>query len=170
MRCNRDSTAQFLIELQQMINCIDPDIIMTNGGDFLHFSVLRKLSQEAGQSFSLSRKDAQLNPRTMSRIVHSYGQVIRKDSYFPIHGRLHIDIRASFIVREGGLRGLFELARHSRQSPQDISRLSPGSVISAIQMRIAMEDGVLVPWKKNRLKTPKLRGIDDGRPWRFVSR
>ena len=152
---HRDSTAKFLIELQQMINRIDPDIIMTNGGDFLHFSVLRKLSQETGQSFSLSRKDAQLNPRTMSRIVHSYGQVIRKDSYFPIHGRLHIDIRASFIVREGGLRGLFELARHSRQSPQDISRLSPGSVISAIQMRIAMEDGVLVPWKKNRPEDTK---------------
>ena len=152
---HNDSTAEFLLNLQQIINRIDPDIIMTNGGDFLHFSVLRKLSQQSGQSFSLSRKAAQLNPRTMSRVVHSYGQVIRKDSYFPIHGRLHIDIRASFIVREGGLRGLFELSRHSRQSPQDISRLSPGSVISAIQMRIAMEDGVLVPWKKNRPEDTK---------------
>ena len=91
----------------------------------------------------------------MSRVVHSYGQVIRKDSYFPIHGRLHIDQQASFIVREGGILGLFELARHSRQSPQDISRLSPGSVISAIQMRVAMEDGVLVPWKKNRPEDTK---------------
>ncbi len=150
-----NSTTEFLISLQQIINRIDPDIITTNGGDFLHFSVLKKLSLQSGQPFSLSRKDAPLNPRTMSRIVHSYGQVIRKDTYFPIHGRLHIDIRASFIVREGGLRGLFELARHSRQSPQDISRLSPGSVISAIQMRIAMEDGVLVPWKKNRPEDTK---------------
>ena len=149
------STAEFLLNLQREINRIDPDIIMTNGGDFLHFSVLQKLCQESNQSFTLSRKAVHLKPRTMSRIVHSYGQVIRKDSYFPIHGRLHIDIRASFIVREGGLHGLFELARHSRQSPQDISRLSPGSVISAIQMRIAMEDGVLVPWKKNRPEDTK---------------
>jgi len=149
------STAVFLSELQREINRFDPDIIMTNGGDFLHFSMLQKLSQESNQPFTLSRKNIALQPRTMSRIVHSYGQVIRKDSYFPIHGRLHIDIRASFIVREGGLHGLFELARHSRQSPQDISRLSPGSVISAIQMRIAMEDGVLVPWKKNRPEDTK---------------
>ena len=91
----------------------------------------------------------------MSRVVHSYGQVIRKDAYFPLNGRLHIDLDASFIVREGGILGLFELSRHSRQSPQDISRLSPGSVISAIQMRIAMEDGVLVPWKKNRAEDTK---------------
>lgn len=150
-----NSTSEFLLKLQQIINRIDPDIITTNGGDFLHFSVLKKLSQQSNQPFSLSRKAAQLKPRTMSRVVHSYGQVIRKDSYFPIHGRLHIDIRASFIVREGGLHGLFELARHSRQSPQDISRLSPGSVISAIQMRIAMEDEVLVPWKKNRPEDTK---------------
>ncbi|MEC8312327.1 MAG: DNA polymerase domain-containing protein [Candidatus Thermoplasmatota archaeon] len=149
------STKEFLSNLQQAIDRFDPDIIMTNGGDFLHFSMLQKLSHEAGHSFTLSRKNTGLQPRTMSRIVHSYGQVIRKDSYFPIHGRLHIDIRASFIVREGGLHGLFELARHSRQSPQDISRLSPGSVISAIQMRIAMEDGVLVPWKKNRPEDTK---------------
>ena len=91
----------------------------------------------------------------MSRVVHSYGQVIRKDAYFPLNGRLHLDLDASFIVREGGILGLFELSRHSRQSPQDISRLSPGSVISAIQMRIAMEDGVLVPWKKNRAEDTK---------------
>ena len=74
---------------------------MTNGGDFLHFSMLQKLSQESNQPFTLSRKNIALQSSTMSRIVHSYGQVIRKDSYFPIHGRLHIDIRASFIVREG---------------------------------------------------------------------
>lgn len=149
------STAEFLHDLQAEIKRFDPDIIVTNGGDFLHFSMLQKLSQDSGQMFTLSRKNTALRPRTMSRIVHSYGQVIRKDSYFPIHGRLHIDIRASFIVREGGIHGLFELARHSRQSPQDISRLSPGSVISAIQMRIAMEDGVLVPWKKNRPEDTK---------------
>ena len=149
------STPQFLDSLQAAIERIDPDIIITNGGDFLHFAKLQKLSQDFKHPFTLSRKNALLKPRTMSRIVHSYGQVIRKDSYFPIHGRLHIDVRASFIVREGGLYGLFELARHSRQSPQDISRLSPGSVISAIQMRIAMEDGVLVPWKKNRPEDTK---------------
>ena len=62
----------------------------------------------------------------------------------------YIDMRASFIVREG-IRGPFELAPFT-PVPLGYSRLSPGSVISAIQMRIAMEDNVLVPWKKTALK------------------
>ena len=41
---------------------------------------------------------------------------------------------------------------------QDLSRLSPGSAISAIQIRQSMEDGVLVPWKKNRPRTSKTAG------------
>ena len=149
------STTSFLQQLQSAIVRLNPDIILTQGGDSLHFPMLQKLSKQSATDFSLSRKTSTLKARTMSRVVHSYGQVIRKDSYFPIHGRLHIDQQASFIVREGGILGLFELARHSRQSPQDISRLSPGSVISAIQMRVAMEDGVLVPWKKNRPEDTK---------------
>jgi len=152
---NDKNESGFLHDLQSAIEKIDPDIIVTKGGDALHFSVLGKLADTNDVKFNLSRKIASLAPRTMSRVVHSYGQVIRKDSYFPLHGRLHLDLDASFIVREGGVLGLFELSRHSRQSPQDISRLSPGSVISAIQMRIAMEDGVLVPWKKNRAEDTK---------------
>ena len=150
-----DSGGEFLLRFQHQIGRLDPDVIVTRGGDALHFAALDKLAKETGTEFNLSRIDSKLEPRTMSRVVHSYGQVIRKDAYFPLSGRLHIDLNASFIVREGGILGLFELSRHSRQSPQDISRLSPGSVISAIQMRIAMEDGVLVPWKKNRAEDTK---------------
>ena len=75
-----ESTKSFLTELQQHIDSIDPDIIVTHGGDFLHFSMLQKLSDESGINLNLSRKESKLRPRTMSRIVHSYGQVIRKDS------------------------------------------------------------------------------------------
>ena len=145
----------FLSEFQECINRLNPDIIITKGGDALHFAALDLLAKRVDFDLSLSRTESELKPRSMSRVVHSYGQVIRKDAYFPLNGRLHIDLDASFIVREGGILGLFELSRHSRQSPQDISRLSPGSVISAIQMRIAMEDGVLVPWKKNRAEDTK---------------
>ena len=152
---NTISTKNFLADLSNRIYAIDPDIIVTRGGDRLHFPVLNKMNNQSKSNFTLSRKAADLVPRTMSRVVHSYGQVIRKDSYFPLHGRLHLDLNSSFIVREGGILGLFELSRHSRQSPQDISRLSPGSVISAIQMCVAMEDLVLVPWKKNRSEDTK---------------
>ena len=48
------------------------------------------------------------------------------------------------------MEGLCELARVSGLPAQDLSRLSPGSAISAMQIRQSMEDGVLIPWKKNR--------------------
>ena len=152
---NNTSDGAFVQALQHAIKDVNPDLVLTQGGDSLHLSVLQRLSDAAKTPLSLSRKPSRLEARTASRTVHSYGQVKRKDGYFPMHGRMHIDLRSSFIVREGGLLGLFELARHSRQSPQDISRLSPGSVISAIQIRTAMEDGVLVPWKKNRPEDTK---------------
>ena len=101
----------------------------------------------------LGRTSHALERSTHQRTVHSYGQTRHRRGAFFLNGRLHIDLKNSFIVSEGGLSGLFELAQHSRQSAQIISRLSPGSVISAIQMRVAMDDGVLVPWKKIDLKT-----------------
>ncbi len=152
---NNASDGAFVQALQHAIETINPDLVLTQGGDSLHLSVLQRLSDAVEVPLTMSRKPSRLEARTASRTVHSYGQVKRKNSYFPMHGRMHIDLRSSFIVREGGLLGLFELARHSRQSPQDISRLSPGSVISAIQIRTAMEDGVLVPWKKNRPEDTK---------------
>lgn len=147
--------AKFLHTLHACIEHFDPDIILTKGGDRQHLTYLQQLSDLHYPDFNLHRKTAKIKVRSNQRVVHSYGQVIRKENYVPLHGRLHIDLKSSFIVKEGGLLGLFELAHHSRQSTQDISRLSPGSVISAIQMRVAMEDGVLVPWKKNRPEDTK---------------
>lgn len=147
--------SEFLENLESTMHALNPDVVLTNGGDGLHFPALIRMASTSGMHISLSRDGRPLAARTSARTVHSYGTTLHKDGYIPLYGRLHIDRNGSFIVREGGLQGLFELARHSQQSPQDISRLSPGSVISAIQMRTAMEDGVLVPWKKNRPEDTK---------------
>ncbi len=129
---------------------IDPDVLITDAGDSIDLPALRRLSERVGQPLHLSRNTEDLVPRTRGRTAWSYGNLLRKESYHALQGRLHIDMAGSFIVREGGIAGLLELARMSGLSGQDISRLSPGSAISAMQMRQAMDDGVLVPWKKNR--------------------
>jgi len=134
----------------QQIAEIDPDILITDAGDSIDLPALRRLSERVGRPLNLSRNLNDLVPRTRGRTTWSYGNLLRKESYHALQGRLHIDMAGSFIVREGGIAGLLELARMSGLSGQDISRLSPGSAISAMQMRQAMEDGVLVPWKKNR--------------------
>ena len=74
---------EFLAEFQDSINRLNPDVIITKGGDALHFAALDKLAKRVGFDLNLSRAESELKPRSMSRVVHSYGQVIRKDAYFP---------------------------------------------------------------------------------------
>lgn len=154
-RSSFPSTAEFLEAIQEQIDIFDPDIIVTRGGDQRLFPSLEHHASLHGVHLRLGRTDERLSRTTKERTVHSYGQTMHKYGSYFAKGRLHLDFANSFIVREGGLAGLFELAQHSRQSAQIISRLSPGSVISAIQMRVAMDDGVLVPWKKNRPEDTK---------------
>ena len=112
-----------------------------------------------GSVLCLGRNQTPLRQLGTTRILSSYGQVLRSDPQFPIEGRIHIDLSSSFMFREGGLDGLYELASVSATRMSDAARKSPGSVISAIQYRVAMEDGVLVPWKKPVQRIQNLLGI-----------
>jgi DNA polymerase I len=149
------SLEEALLSVQKQLRRIDPDIVCTRSGDKIEFPALLNAAQSVGIDLYFGRDDSPLVALSQARTVWSYGQALRKNAYHPLRGRIHLDISSSFIVREGGISGLIELARLSNQSAQDISRLSPGSVISAIQIRTAMDDGVLVPWKKNRPEDTK---------------
>ena len=154
-RADYSSTACMLSAFELALSRMDPDIVLTSGGDQRWFPWLVEHARVHGISIALGRSSVPLHQSTSQRTIHSYGQTRHRHGAFFLEGRLHLDVKNSFIVNEGGLSGLFELAQHSRQSAQIISRLSPGSVISAIQMRVAMDDGVLVPWKKNRPEDTK---------------
>ncbi|UCH89528.1 MAG: hypothetical protein JSV49_02460 [Thermoplasmata archaeon] len=89
-------------------------------------------------------------PESDGKSYFSYGRIYYKPPFYSLKGRLHIDRRVSFIHRESGFFGLVELARLAGIPLQTMSRLSPGTAISAIQMGQAMRDGVLIKWKKNQ--------------------
>ena len=154
-RQNFPSMSAMLMAFQDALASMNPDIVMSTGGDQRWLPWLVEQATLHDVSLQLGRTTDVLAQSTHQRTIHSYGQTRHRHGAFFFKGRLHLDLRNSFIVNEGGLAGLFELAQHSRQSAQIISRLSPGSVISAIQMRVAMDDGVLVPWKKNRPEDTK---------------
>lgn len=135
--------------LQAAIDGIDPDVLLTDGGDTVDLPALRARAFETDFPLRLGRAEDRA-PRRHARTAWSYGRLLRKEAYHALSGRLHVDLATSFITKEGGIAGLLELARLSGLSAQDLARLSPGSAISAMQLRQAMEDGVLVPWKKNR--------------------
>lgn len=149
-----EACASEACEMLDALHCsmeeFDPDVLVTEAGDRIDLPALRRLARRAGRELRLGRSEHDGTPRSRARTAWSYGKMLRKEAYHALEGRLHIDMSGSFIVREGGIEGLLELARLAGLSAQDLSRLSPGSAISAMQMRQAMEDGVLVPWKKNR--------------------
>ncbi len=149
------SLPSMLEAFQAALRHLDPDVLLTYGGDQRLFPWLQQQAEVSHTVLRLGRTSTPLCQSTKERTVHSYGHTLHRHGAFFLEGRLHLDLRNSFIVKEGGVAGLFELAQQSCQSAQVISRLSPGSVISAIQMRVAMDDGVLVPWKKNRPEDTK---------------
>ena len=145
----------FDVKLERCLREIDPDVIFTQDGNTLLLPALMVHARRHEMLLKLGRNSSSLRQIGVARTVHSYGQVLRSDPQFTFEGRIHIDFSSSFMFKEGGLSGLYELAAVSATRISDAARKSPGSVISAIQNRVAMEDGVLVPWKKTRPEDTK---------------
>jgi DNA polymerase elongation subunit (family B) len=179
-RINLESSGgepELMLELAKTVDSIDPDIIYTRGGDEVIFPYLyyRSGLHGLGSRFVLDRDrtlvsavhrpsaaknstkaDADTQPHHEHRPEHggksffSYGRIYYKPPFYSLKGRLHIDQKVSFMHRESGFLGLVEIARLAGIPLQTMSRLSPGSAISAIQVGQAMRDGVLIKWKKNK--------------------
>jgi len=139
--------AEMMESLISEIASANPDMILTDRGDsfdmpYLHHrAVLHDIDLKLGRE-----KDSQ--PKGGGRSYFSYGRILYKPKGYALAGRLHLD-RSSFLFREGGLLGLIDLARITGIPLQELSRLSPGSAVTALQVNQALCDGVLVPWKRN---------------------
>lgn len=137
---------EMLGEILQLVAKEDPDIITTNGGDNFDFPYLYRRAEKYGITLQLGRaKDK--DPKK-GKSYFSYGRIFYKPEGHILSGRLHLD-RASFMFKAGGLPGLIDLSRITGMPMQELSRLSPGSAVNAMQVNQAQRDGVLVPWKRN---------------------
>jgi len=92
---------------------------------------------------------------TEGRTYFSYGNIIYKPPSYPLFGRWHIDRESSFAHHETGLEGLLEMSRLSRLPVQRAARRSPGTSMTSMQMDRAINDGVLIPWRKNEPEKAK---------------
>ena len=128
----------------------DPDVVLTEGGDAHLLPALRQRAEAWGVHLRLGRSSTVLPTPTRRSTVRSYGRLLRRGGHHRLEGRVHIDLATSFLGREAGLPGLIELSQASGRPLDAVARRSPGAVISAIQVRTAMQDGVLIPWRKNR--------------------
>jgi DNA polymerase elongation subunit (family B) len=140
-----------LLDLVKTIKKLDPDIILTSGGD----SYLPYLAQRANENgildkFVLSRDDKPCIPKpSVGRTFFSYGRVFYKAPTTRLHGRIHIDTTNTFILNESSFQGPFEIARTCRVPLHTASRNSIGSSMSSLQFYQAFKDDILLPRNKN---------------------
>ncbi len=96
--------AEKLLQLGKTVKELDPDIIVTNGGDSYLFSYLlqRAIVSNVSDKFILSRDEVPFVPKSQKgRTFFSYGRTFYKAPTVRLYGRVHIDRGNTFILNEG---------------------------------------------------------------------
>jgi DNA polymerase elongation subunit (family B) len=136
--------------IQGAIRTRDPDVLYTDDGDSFAIPYLFKLAKRLGlPPLSLGRDQDDQRADRRGKSYFTYGQIKYKPPAYKLRGRVHIDRSSSFMFIESGLNGLTDLSRISGVPVQELSRLSPGSAISAMEANQALRDGCAIMWKKN---------------------
>jgi len=145
--CEKDK----LLRLVEVVKELDPDMLLTKGGDSHVFPYLarRALVNDVSDRFVLSRENIPLiAKRRRGSTFFSYGRTYYRAPMRRLYGRVHIDENNTFILRDGGLDGVIEIARTCRVPLHRASRSSIGSSMSSLQFYQAIKDDVLIPRNK----------------------
>ncbi len=126
---------------------LDPDILLTDGGDSFLLPYLINKAKELGVELRLGREAQRFSVRK-GKSYFTYGKIVHKPGQYMLRGRVHLD-RGHFAYREARLYGPVELSRLAKIPMQEMSRLTPGTAFTAMQINEALRQGVLVLWKKN---------------------
>jgi DNA polymerase elongation subunit (family B) len=148
-----------LLRLVQVVRELDPDVIVTRGGDSYLFPYLvrRARLNDVLDEFVLSRDDVPLVVKNVSgRTFFSYGRTYYRAPMRRLYGRIHVDEGNTFILNECGFEGLIEIARTCRVPFHRASRSSIGSSMTSLQLCQALKDDVLIPRNKSIPEAPKL--------------
>ena len=149
--------ARAIKTFNEVIERYDPDLILSERGDSTLFPALLQVARRENLRLLLDR-DLVITERkieTEGRTYISYGNIIYKPPSYPLFGRWHIDRESSFAHHETGLEGLLEMSMLSRLPVQRAARRSLGTSMTSMQMDRAINDGILIPWRKNEPEKPK---------------
>jgi len=145
-----------LIRLEACLKRYDPDLILTRWGDTWVFPYLLESCQRLGIPCLNPNRDQSRQPRQQEEnSYYTYGQVIYRGRQVRLFGRWHIDERNAVMYGQYGLAGVFEQARVTGLPVQEVARKSPGAGITAMQMTIALREGVLIPYQKQQAESFK---------------
>ncbi len=148
-----------LLKLNQVLDQMDPDFLLTQWGDTWLIPTLLELAKREDVHLSLNRDEQREVAWQKEMSYFSYGQIIYRPEEAHLFGRCHIDQRSAMMWRDYGFDGVLESARVTTLPIENAARVSPGSGISAMQMLTALEQNILVPWHKQQVEVFK-DGVD----------
>jgi DNA polymerase I len=141
-----------LLKMVDAFQQLDPDIVITDGGDSFTFPYLAHRAQQNGilDRLILDRERTPLRVHeSQGHSYFSYGKILYRQTAARLLGRIHIDEANAFFVNDCGLEGLFEVARTCVIPIQRTSRTTIGTSMTSLQLYHAVKAGVLIPWNKN---------------------
>lgn len=144
--------AEKLLQLVETVKELDPDFLVTSGGDSHLFPYLteRATINNVIANFTLSRDGIPFSSKTPSgKTFFSYGRTFYRAGPIRLYGRIHIDESNTFVLSEAGFDGLIEIARTCRVPLHTAARNSIGSSMSSLQFYQAIKDDVLIPRNKS---------------------
>jgi DNA polymerase elongation subunit (family B) len=152
IRIDSGEETEKLLQLVKTVKQLDPDIVVTSGGDSYLFPYLtqRATINNVLDDFILSRDSTPFASKTPSgRTFFSYGRTFYRAGAIRLYGRIHVDESNTFILSEAGFEGLIEIARTCRVPLHTAARNSIGSSMSSLQFYQAIKDDVLIPRNKS---------------------
>jgi len=148
---NSGSEPDKLTQLVDAFRTINPDVVLTEGGDSFIFPYLARRAKHHHilHEMILGRENAPLHVyEVQGHSYFSYGKILFKQTAARLLGRLHVDVANGF-SSDCGLEGLFEVARTCIIPLQRASRTTIGTSMTSLQLYHAVKADVLIPWNKN---------------------
>ena len=139
-----------ILGLVEEVRKLDPDVIFTDQGDsfVLPYLAARAAASRVGDKLRIDRDGTLLEaPNKKGTSYFSYGKILFKPSAMKLRGRVHLDTDSSFVHKESGLEGFYEVSRVCRLPLHTASRASIGRALSSLQFYHATKQGILIPWK-----------------------
>jgi len=150
--------AQTLLKLVDTVEELDPDFILTNGGDSYLFPYLveRAAENHILNRLILSRDPVPFTNKAASgKTFFSYGRTFYKATAQRLYGRIHVDQSNTFVLSQADFDGLIEITRTCRVPLHTSARNSIGSSMTSMQFYQAIKDGILIPRNKSIPETFK---------------
>jgi len=162
-----------LLRLGARLHELDPDVLTTQGGDRFDVPFLLGRIHALGlrERVWLGRDPDPMpdRPDQAAKSVHTYGKWLYKTTAFYLRGRWHIDLSKKTLDSEEArtnLDGILYLARTSNRRAQDVARNGAGFALQQMQVDLASDLRVALPWKRNLTEDWKdaatLHAVDRG--------